>query len=102
MKVLARILSNVSKGTYHPIFYYESPLPGPIEDRPSVIRFKSKMHHTTGFATLEEAKSSIEDPEMESKLRQTLFMSEFLKELDKPDPWDGLDLPLDVLIRSAK
>lgn len=51
------ILHGNQQGRYHPCFVEEKPLPGPV---PSVeetdrVQVKSKMHHTQGFATFEEA-----------------------------------------------
>lgn len=55
------ILRDVKKNRFHPCFVEERPAPGPmksIADTP-VIRAKSKMHHTTGFATFEEAQKNV-------------------------------------------
>lgn len=35
-------------GRYHVALYEEKPLPGPVQDRPAVLRLKSKMHHYEG------------------------------------------------------
>lgn len=57
-------------GTYHPAFYEEHPMPGPIQPiaELSTIRLKSKMHHTSGFATFEEAQEDLK------KLREKIIL----------------------------
>lgn len=48
------ILHNAKENKWHPIVFVESPLPGPDEPG-KPVRHRSKMHHTGGFATREEA-----------------------------------------------
>jgi hypothetical protein len=79
------ILFNEAPGTYHPAFFEESPLPGPIQDNPSTVRLKSKFHHTSGFQTLEEAQGSLIEL---SKTRIT--GAQIIKE---PIGWNG-EIPL--------
>jgi len=45
-------------GTFHVAFFEEHPMPGPVQPISdlSALRLKSKMHHTRGAKTLEEAK----------------------------------------------
>lgn len=50
--IIALIL-NVPANRWHPVLFAESPLPG----GGGPIRHKSKGHHTTGFATREEAEA---------------------------------------------
>lgn len=48
---------------FHVCFLEEYPLPGqsqPVEEL-AVIKLKSKMHHTVGAATLEEAQAQLDD-----------------------------------------
>lgn len=54
MNPIIAILRNEREGTFHPIVFAESPLPGPPDEK-KPVRYKSKVHHTTGFATREEA-----------------------------------------------
>jgi hypothetical protein len=46
------LLRNVNTGHYHTCFAEEMPLPGPMEPNPTLIRLKSKMHHTQGAPDL--------------------------------------------------
>ncbi len=55
------ILRDVRGARFHPCFVEERPMPGPVKsiaDTP-FIRAKSKMHHTTGFGTFEEAQRNV-------------------------------------------
>lgn len=56
--MLITITLNRATGRYHPFLWVESPLPSDDHTPSSVVRFKSKMHHTSGFATLEDARRS--------------------------------------------
>jgi hypothetical protein len=76
------MLHNVKLNRWHPLVFEENPLPGPS---PSVIRHKSKMHHTSGFESREEALKSI--PELKEQCNAH-------KEcLAKDIPWDGDGIP---------
>lgn len=93
---LIMMLYNTLKETWHPIFYFESPLPGPIEEA-TLIRFKSKGHHTTGFKTRDEALFSA--TELHKQLleqKNTVFV-----ETEGDLPWDGVDIPADTQFRKA-
>lgn len=48
------LIHNTATDTWHPILFDESPLPGPFDPN-KPVRHKSKMHHTTGFTTREDA-----------------------------------------------
>lgn len=57
------ILRDVRTGRFHPCFVEEKPMPGPtlsVEDT-KFVRAKSKMHHTGGFDTFEEAQAYVRD-----------------------------------------
>lgn len=41
---------------FHPFAWREAPLPSADPDE-TICRFKSKMHHTAGFETVEEARA---------------------------------------------
>lgn len=94
---LIMMLFNTAKKTWHPIFYYESPLPGPLEEA-TLARYKSKGHHTTGFENREDALKSCDE------LRQKLiseYGSHVVTELgdDQILEWDGEGVPADTQIR---
>lgn len=46
---LIKMLHHTKENWFHPIYYYESPLLGPISEQ-KILRYKSKGHHTTGFS----------------------------------------------------
>lgn len=102
MRFIVRMLHNQKIGTYHPIFYMESPLPGPLDSEVNtkLVRYKSKMHHTEGFRTREAAVASINE-ELEQRLRNAYLMSELKRELDTDMEWDGDSFPIDMDIESA-
>lgn len=51
------ILFNINTKRFHPVFFSESPLPGPVPsvEEIKVVRLKSRMHHTGGLDTFEKA-----------------------------------------------
>lgn len=57
------IQHDLTTGRYHPAAYEEKPMPGPIRQvsEMTTVRLKSKMHHTQGFGTLEEARQYLLD-----------------------------------------
>ena len=83
------IVHNHKLDTYHPIVFVEHPLPGNPED---LIRHKSKMHHTTGFPTRDEALANI-DSELIPNL-QTVAIGPVKKALAMDFRWDGNDIPI--------
>ena len=90
------MLKNTNNGTFHPIMYFESPLPGP-ENENSVTRYKSKGHHTSGFESREKALEEANN--IEVKLKETLYSS-VTKELEGDLEWDGEGIPADIQIRA--
>ena len=56
--MLVTIAHNEQTGKYHPFVWYNSPAPSEDGTEP-FTRFKSKMHHTGGFETEEEARAEI-------------------------------------------
>ena len=83
---IVAMLHNTKTDRYHPIFFYESPLPGPpSKDKP--VRHKSKMHHAGGFDTREEAMVSIDDPKFEEQF------GKLARCLDEDMEWDGEGVP---------
>jgi hypothetical protein len=79
------IYRHVGTGRFHPIFFEEHPLPGPIKDPEEMdfVRLKSKMHHAFGFETLEAARDSVVD------LRKRILIEDECVFLDPPVDWDG-------------
>lgn len=77
------IYHNVNENTFHPAFYRERPMCG-VEAAPGVVRLFSSMHHTAGFATLEEAQEHVRtsmQPRLGVPDRNVVF--------DPAYPWDG-------------
>ena len=56
--MIITVTKNLATGRFHPFLWAEAPLPSDDHTPMEVVRYKSKMHHTTGFATLEDALSS--------------------------------------------
>lgn len=49
------LLKNIATGRFHPILFRPAPMPGNADGESPAQRYRSKGHHTTGFATVEEA-----------------------------------------------
>ena len=49
----AGVLRNTATGRFHPIVFYASPKPS--EAGESIVRHRSKQHHTAGVATMNAA-----------------------------------------------
>jgi hypothetical protein len=81
---VACILHDVAKDRYHAAFFYEKPFPGevPSVEETCLVRLKSKMHHTEGAPTLEEAQIHLDE------LLETLTIDEENIWRDA-QPWDG-------------
>ncbi len=81
---LVCILHDHSTNRYHVAFFEESPLPGPVKplDQMGFLRLKSKMHHTGGAPTLQEAEQHVVE------LRKTLDILDSSVLLEPLD-WDG-------------
>jgi hypothetical protein len=79
------IYHHVGAGTYHPAFYEERPMPGPVapHDELEFVRLFSKMHHTQGAPTLEEAQQLL--VEMRGKIK----VDDLNVESETPIPWSG-------------
>jgi hypothetical protein len=78
---IVAMLINEATGRFHPILFYESPLPGNPEN---LVRHKSKGHHTAGFDTRAEAEVAAR--ELAERQQARLALSQDL-------PWDGEDIP---------
>lgn len=84
------MLHNETNDRWHPIVFQEAPLPGSYDpDRPR--RWKSKMHHTTGFATKEEAEADAGNdlrPRVEA-----LALGPVTVLTEEVFSWDGAGMP---------
>lgn len=49
------VLQNVATGRFHPIFFRVAPMPSGADSDAGMLRYKSKMHHTEGYDTHEDA-----------------------------------------------
>lgn len=89
------MVHDVKNKRWHPIVYVENPLPGPpSDDKP--VRHKSKMHHTGGFLTREEAVTSANELAA-TIINQKCWPSCKMSIAEGEDiPWDGSDVPADV------
>ena len=84
------MLHNTGQNRWHPVVFVESPLPGPpADDKP--VRHKSKMHHTAGFATREEAASNIVT-DLIPRVKEHA-VGEVKTALSKDLTWDGEGIP---------
>lgn len=93
------MLKNVTKGTWHPIMYAEKPLPGSLDSEAhnTIVRFKSKGHHTEGFASREEALASLDS--LKDRMINHMFLSKVTIDVESDIEWSGEELPLDTQIR---
>ena len=87
MNYIFAILFNTKLNRWHPILFYESPLPGgPGKDVP--IRHKSRGHHTLGFDNRED--SVVSAKEMGSNFEGCRYA------LEADIQWDGEGVPATV------
>ena len=63
------------------------PLPGPPSTS-KPVRHKSKMHHTTGFDTREEAVASVDEKRFKDQF------GDFKRAFEEDIPWDGEGTPV--------
>lgn len=79
------ILKSNKTGRFHPAFVEEKPMPGPIPDVADTkfVRVKSKMHHTAGFETFEEAVTNVQE-----SMRPRLTLSDDNVALEHSVDWD--------------
>lgn len=98
MEALIMMLLNTKENTFHPIMYMESLFAGGFDAQinKGVIRYKSKGHHTIGFADRQEALNYIET-ELIAKLKEMGYNVNL--ELEGDLEWDGLDIPADIQLR---
>jgi len=79
------ILRDINTGRFHVCFMEEMPFPGPIKEveLTEIVRLKSKMHHTEGTATIDEAKVEM------AKMKAKLVLPPENYDIDPVD-WDGI------------
>jgi hypothetical protein len=94
MNPIIAMLHDIQNNRYHPIIFLEHPLPGKaLGEEP--VRHKSKGHHTTGFATREEALADAQNEEFVGNLRANWGEPRFALANDLP--WDGKGIPAMVV-----
>jgi len=78
------VLHDTANGTFHAAFFEEKPLPGPVKsvEETDAVRLKSKMHHTDGNPTKEEALGVLADLSTKIKIPPENIWTD-------PIPWDG-------------
>lgn len=94
--MLITITRNIRTGRFHPFIWNESPLPSSdVTDH--IVRFRSKMHHTSGFESLEDARTSARE-ELSGKIRD-VFGIEAVLRLDAVDEdlWEEGEVPARVI-----
>ena len=91
---IVAMLHDTEHDRWHPVVFEEKPLPG-NPDNP--IRHKSKMHHTEGFATRDEALVGCDGlaHQLEDHAIGEIKMS-----VDKAFPWNGEGIPAMVVFFS--
>ena len=71
-------------GTFHAAFFEEYPLPGPLMPAASLVRLKSKMHHTAGASTLEGAQEHLDDLKQKISVPAGNVLRDAAIEVDDP------------------
>lgn len=82
------MLHNTAKNTFHPILFLNHPTPSGMD------RYKSKVHHTNGFADRNEAIQSAET-DVANLAKNNFGTPQFC--LEKDFPWDGQGIPAMVI-----
>lgn len=93
MNPIIAIIHNVALNTFHPALFLESPMPGG-QHGTTIIRHKSKMHHTTGFDSRDEAVQNITQDFIP---KATQHFGEPLLALTVDVGWDGDGIPAMVV-----
>lgn len=86
------ILHNIESSTYHAAFFQEQSLTGPIKSvrETDVVRLRSKMHHTKGSTTLEEAIAEVDNLSVRIKLPEDNIWK-------NPIEWNG-KIPITMVV----
>jgi len=87
------MLHNTTTDRWHPIVFCEAPLPS-CDIGESPVRHKSSGHHTTGFATRDEALAACVAIKAQM---QPEAIGDIQECLDKAFPWDGDGVPAMVV-----
>jgi hypothetical protein len=77
------MLHNTGKDRWHPILFDAAPLPG---GESSIVRHRSRMHHTDGFDTREAAEKNARD-DLAQKIPGCRLA------LERVIEWDGEGVP---------
>jgi hypothetical protein len=88
---IVAMLHDTTADRWHPLLFRESPLPG---GEHTLVRHKSKGHHTVGFATHEEAIAECHSMAEELKAHA---IGNVRTSLAKAFPWDGEGVPAMVV-----
>jgi hypothetical protein len=80
------MLLNTKDNRYHPILFRLAPMPGNADANALAQRYKSKGHHTEGFATFDEAVAHIDEKRKEHGYQVAPLIME----------WDGEGVPMMV------
>lgn len=99
LHALIMMLFNTSSNRWHPIFYFESPLPGPYDEQ-SIVRYKSKGHHTVGFDNREDALK--ECVSVKDRLINEMSCPDVIDETNEDLVWDGEGMPTDIQMRPKR
>lgn len=80
------VLKDVNTGRFHMAFFVKSPMPGPFAPygELTIVRLKSKMHHTEGAETFEEALGH-----MDKFLAQNVLVDPLNIYREAAIEWDG-------------
>lgn len=87
MNPVIAMLRDVNNNRWHPILFYEAPLPGGWGPR----RWKSKGHHTDGFDSRERALEECRGTLLSQVEQVACGVVSFC--LDDDIPWDGEGVP---------
>lgn len=85
-KTVIAMLHNQKLNRWHPILFENTFAPGDGE----VSAYKSRMHHTSGFATREEAVNDI--PNLKERVNSHIGPVDKIA-IDKDIEWDGEGIP---------
>jgi len=94
--LLFRTHRNGATGRFHPFVYRPSPLPSDDHTPGATMRYRSSMHHTEGFPTLEAAQQE------QQRLLPALQRQGEVVVLDdvQEDFWNDGDIPTATLHRA--
>lgn len=78
------VLHNAITDTYHAAYFTEAPMPGPLVpiEKLDTVRLKSRMHHTAGAPTIDEARVHATALQVETELADANVLPDLVE-------WDG-------------